>query len=296
MKKTLIMLCFFLIIFSCEEKSSTEKEEKKVSKISKHEDFSNYWYDGFAEITSYKLTQSRYGEIHEGTAVNIFVTEDFLPEKQVKADDQNESNVSVLKLNATKKFTTGIYPYSIMTSSFTPVDLSEETIKISFSMQEWCGNTYMQMNNRDDFNINFYSYFESNTDQQVLLEKEILENEIWNRIRINPKSLPDGSQKLIPSLEYLSMYKKDIKAYDAKLSLEKSDSTFVYKINYEDLNRTLEITFSNKAPFLIDSWTETISINGNNYTTKAEKLKTIKSKYWSKNLPTDKYLRDSLSL
>ena len=65
------------------------------------EEFKKYWYAGEAEISSYQLEQARYGEIRKGTAVLIYVTEDFLPKKQVKADYQNTNNVPVLKLNAT---------------------------------------------------------------------------------------------------------------------------------------------------------------------------------------------------
>ena len=83
--------------------------------------FKEYWYAGKAEISSYKLEQARYGELRNGTAALIFVTEDFLPEVQVKADRQNETNIPVLKVNATKNFNTGIYPYSVMTSTFYPV-------------------------------------------------------------------------------------------------------------------------------------------------------------------------------
>lgn len=39
--------------------------------------FGEYWFQGKAEISSYDLTQYRYGEAREGEAVMIFVTEDF---------------------------------------------------------------------------------------------------------------------------------------------------------------------------------------------------------------------------
>ena len=43
-----------------------------------HEDeLKTYWYNSEAEITSYNLKQARYGEIHEGKAALIFVTEPF---------------------------------------------------------------------------------------------------------------------------------------------------------------------------------------------------------------------------
>ncbi len=83
--------------------------EKKAA-VPLTQEFKDYWYAGKAEISSYQLKQARYGETREGNAVLIYVTEDFLPDAQVKADNQNESNVPVLKLNATKKFNTGNYP------------------------------------------------------------------------------------------------------------------------------------------------------------------------------------------
>ena len=49
--------------------------------------FNNYWYGGTAELSSFTLRQARYGEIHEGEAVLIFVTEPFSESKQVKLDN-----------------------------------------------------------------------------------------------------------------------------------------------------------------------------------------------------------------
>ena len=37
--------------------------------------FNAYWYADQAEIRTYNLTQSRYGELHQGLATVIFVTE-----------------------------------------------------------------------------------------------------------------------------------------------------------------------------------------------------------------------------
>ena len=81
--------------------------------------FNSYWHAGKAELSKYSLQQSRYGELHEGHAVLVFVTERMNPKKQVKADRPGADTVPVLKLNATRKFNTGIYPYSVMTSVFT---------------------------------------------------------------------------------------------------------------------------------------------------------------------------------
>ncbi len=114
----------------------TEKVEKKSPKKPLSATFKKYWYAGNAEITSYKLQQARYGELREGTSVLIYVTEPFLPEVQVKADGSNANNIPVLKLNATKKYLTGIYPYSIMSSTFYPVHDNQNALKTSLSVQE----------------------------------------------------------------------------------------------------------------------------------------------------------------
>ncbi|QTE22733.1 septum formation inhibitor Maf [Polaribacter cellanae] len=285
----------FLFLF-CNNIEPKKKATKSIETAQKHPKFNEYWYQGKAEITSYKLYQNRYGEIHKGTAVNIFVTEDFLPKKQVKADNRNDKNIPVLKLNSTKKFVTGIYPYSLMTSTFSPINTNESAIKISFSAQEWCGNTFVQLNNREQFKIDFYSYFESNADRKLSLEKNILENELWNIIRINPKNLPIGKFDIIPSFEFLALNHQKIKAYKAETSLDEKEDFILYSINYPELERTLIIKTTKEFPFIIESWEETLTKRGKTLTTKAEKIKTIKSAYWSKNRVTDTEERKELGL
>ena len=115
------------------------------------ERFGRYWYQGKAELTRYELNQARYGEMHKGEAVLIFVTEPFLPDKQVKLERGDPSKgVTVLKLNSVRKFFTGIYPYSLMTSTFMPVSFAAtgRALKVASSSQEWCGQTFTQLNLR----------------------------------------------------------------------------------------------------------------------------------------------------
>lgn len=272
----------------------------KVEKKTLSKDFKEYWYGGKAEITSYKLEQARYGEIRDGKAVLIFVTEPFLGEKQVKADRPGPGNISVLKLNSTKKFLTGIYPYSIMSSSFYPVSDDQHAIKLTSSVQEWCGQVFTQLNNRSQFEVYSYSYFESEGDHFQELEKSHLENEIWNKIRINPNNLPTGKIKIIPSLEYLRLSHKELMAYEAKTDLQNMGGESVYTINYPTLERTLTIHFSNSFPYAIESWTESyksgFGSNAKVLTSSATKIKTLKQAYWQENKNSDVFLRDSLGL
>ncbi len=258
--------------------------------------FNEYWYGGKAEITSYSLTQARYGELRKGDAVLIYVTEDFLPKEQVKADKQNPDNISVLKLNSTKNFNTGIYPYSIMQSSFYPVTDDKPALKVSASVQEWCGQAYTQINARKMFEITTHSYFENEADKQEKIAPAILENELWNKIRIRPQQLPTGEQSIIPSLEYCRLMHKDVKAYPASALLVKDKDIYTYTILYLDLDRSISIKFNSSFPYEIIGWTETYKQGAVKLTSVATKIKTIKTDYWTKNKNEFGFYRDSLGL
>lgn len=274
------------------------------------QDFNSYWYAGEAEITSYELKQARYGEIHEGEAVLVFVTEPFSRSKQVKLDDwRNETpdNVSVLKLNMTKKFLTGIYPYSMMSSIFKPVsyDKHPNLLKVTTSSQEWCGHTFMQLNLReDDYRLRGFSYFESEGDVDVAVPNALLEDEIWTQIRLNPGGLPTGKIKILPGTFYLRLRHQESKPQDAKATLEDvSSSDFSesghkkYSIAYS--NRTLAIYFESSFPYTILGWEES-HMSGfgkpQQLTTTAKRINTIKSPYWSKNGNADREIRKELGL
>ena len=310
MKNAIYLLSSFVLtsIFSCKESApkdnqdlamNSEQPERQIAKpIS--EEFKKYWYAGEAEITSYELEQSRYGEIRGGKAVLIYVTEPFLKDKQVKADESKPDNIPVLKLNSTKKYLTGIYPYSIMSSSFYPVDDSGHALKVSFSAQEWCGQVYAQLNNREQFEIMSHSYFESEGDEQLELDKNIMENELWNKIRVNPDALPVGEVKIIPSLEYVRMSHKELKAYSATITLTEKNGMKNYQINYPELERTLEINFSASFPYGIDSWSDSFmggyGAKAKKLTSKGTKIKTLKTPYWRQNSNQYLPLRDTLGL
>ncbi|MCK0114522.1 septum formation inhibitor Maf [Gelidibacter sp. F63206] len=296
----------FLTLFSCKEETQEIQKEKDIESFSTEEtlktaqpltdEFKAYWFANEAEITSYTLEQGRYGEIREGTAVLVFVTEPFLEEEQVKADQSSPTNISVLKLNATKKFNTGIYPYSIMQSVFYPMANNQHALKVSCSVQEWCGHVYTQLNNRSEFEVVSHSYFEGEADEDFSMGKAILENELWTQLRIHPESLPIGNLEVVPSLEFLRLRHIPIRAYPASAELTSGN----YTITYPDLNRSLSIQFNPQFPFDITSWEETfISGSGDKakpLTTKATKLKTIKSDYWNRTTNNDLPLRESLGL
>ena len=263
-------------------------------------EFKSYWYAGDAEVVSYKLEQARYGEIRDGHAVLVYVTEPFLPEEQVKADRTHSDNISVLKLNSTKKYLTGIYPYSIMTSVFYPVGDNQHALKVSNSVQEWCGHVYSQLNNREEFEVMSHSYFEGEADQEFNFPKAWLENEIWTKIRINPAELPSGEIEMVPSLEYIRTGHKPLKAYKAKATMSQDGDLSTYTIEYPELSRSLSIQYATAFPYSIEGWTESFKsgfgANAKTLTSRASKIETLKTPYWRQNGTEDEILRKELGL
>jgi len=64
----LLLIHVFFLLCACAPSGREGMDEAK---------FSNYWYQGKAEVNVFDLQQSRYGEVRPGKAVMIFVTEDF---------------------------------------------------------------------------------------------------------------------------------------------------------------------------------------------------------------------------
>ena len=285
------------LITSCQAQS-----QKNISATALSSHFNDYWHTGKAEVASYDLAQSRYGEIYQGNAVLIFVTEDFSKARQVKLDYPQKSikdKVKVLKLNFTKKFNTGIYPYSIMQSIFTPIDRSKYTnsLKITMSSQEWCGHIYTQLNlKKDIYEGTSFSYFEQEGDKQWTMNKTLLEDEIWNLIRLNYQSLPTGEVKVIPGIFHSRLLHKPLQITKAKASLMEQGEEMTYRLDYKGENKSLSITFDKAFPHKILSWKEITSTNGKVFTTKAILKKTLHVDYWNKNKNKHAYLRDSLGL
>ena len=242
--------------------------------------FKNHWFDGFAEISSYELTQSRYGQQRIGKAVLIFVTEDFLTKEQVKANQKSKTTIPVLKSNRTKNFLTGIYPYSIMSSSFSSLRKKHPLIKTVASIQEWCGQSYLQLNAREKENtLISHSYFEGEADQNLTLPKTISEDELWNMIRFNPKNLPVGEFYLLPSLEIIRLNHIEPKAVKATASLQAGN----YTLYIPSLQRSLSIQFDPNFPYTIEGWEEKYDHKGEQYTSTAKRIHTERRQYWQEN-------------
>jgi len=280
--------------------------------------FGAYWFQGKAELTSYDLTQARYGELHRGEAVLVFVTEDFSRNKQVKLDDPAASpadQLPVLKLNFNKKFNTGIYPYSILTSTFTPLNLAANprSPKVSMSMQEWCGHVFTQLNLRGSrYAVSQKSYFESEGDTETTLPAALLEDELWNRIRLGPAGLPTGQVQLVPGTAYCRLQHQPLRAEAATLSLHtalpeqgstgRPVPTQAYTVAYAGPKQhVLTIFFELPFPHRILGWEETYldapgAAAPRLLTTRATRRRSVQLDYWRRHTNADAAWRDSLGL
>lgn len=264
--------------------------------------FGKYWYQGKAELTRYKLDQARYGEMHSGEAVLIFVTEPFLAEKQVKLEHGDPAKgVTVLKLNFVRKFFTGIYPYSLMTSTFTPVDFARtRTMKVTSQSQEWCGQTFMQLNFRDGrYAGQLRSYFEDEGDRAFDFAAAWLEDELWTRIRLAPETLPVGDVTVVPGLQYARLWHKEVRPEKARATLGAEGAQNVYTLDYAAIPRKLVIRFEKSFPFQIVSWEETQpgGFDGSPLlTTKAVATGSLNLDYWRRHGNADAHYRKELGL
>jgi len=137
-------------------------------------DFWTHWGDGRAELCGYRLTQPRYGALRTGVAVLVFVTEDFSDTLRVKADPGKhppKDVYPVMKLNAIRRFQTGIYDYHVMTSVFARPVPGWPLAKVSFSSQEWCGHVYQQLLWRDGrIESERHSYFDGEADAREVID------------------------------------------------------------------------------------------------------------------------------
>jgi hypothetical protein len=172
-----------------------------------------HWGDGRAEIATYDLTVSRYGQPRSGLAVAIFVTETFSNALRVKADPGKHpasDEIPVLKLNLVEDFPTGIYDYNVMSSSFValaPLNLrpAGSPVKVSFSSQEWCGHVWQQMLfDAHAVRLTAHSYFDGEADLQDTLEfpaDGVAEDALmlWARGLAWPALLP-GESREVPLL------------------------------------------------------------------------------------------------
>jgi len=268
-----------------------------------------YWSDGLAEVSRYELSQNRYNNIHSGHIIQVFVSEDFLTDKQVKNESYtSKKSTAILKRIETRHFNTGIYDYNMFSSAFTPYDIQKhpKAIKITSSSQEWCGTTFTQLNStKKGYKHTINSYFEGEGDKVSEINNAVSEEELFTKLRMNPKLLPLGQFKLIPSSIVSRLLHLKATSYKTNGSMiDYSGSDFdgknlkSYVISTPQLNRKVEIVFESQAPYKIVGWTDTYPsvFDQKPRTTIAKLTHQIKEAYWGLNSKQDQNKRKLLGL
>jgi len=309
MRSVLIGLAVALVaLASCDDPAPSTAQDEPSNALglptperfaTEHTDFAGYWHQGVAELSRYRLRQARYGETHDGEAVLVFVTEPFLPGAQVKHEHgEHPDAIEVLKLNAHRRFYTGIYPYSVLTSSFSPTS-GDPTLKVSTSVQEWCGHAYTQLNRRDgQLQLTQHSYFQDEADEERAFDEAPFEDAVMTTLRRDPSAAPTGELSMVPALHHLRFVHRPVRAYRAEASRSTVDDDRFggrvgrYRLEYPELDRTVEIFYGLAHPHVIHGWVE----DGAAGRTEAVRTDAILTDYWSHHGSDDGAYREALGL
>lgn len=275
------------------------------------DEFSSQWYDGKAEISTYKISEKRYGEYRNGIRTMIFVTEPMRLSNNIKPDvDLPESKkIEVIKLNDIRRFNTGIYDYSVMTSVFAAVEKRKNiplfgTMKVSLTSQEWCGNVFELLKRQNKlFKGQLFSYFEEEGETNYTIENKgrvEAEENLWVIIReLRGSVLKIGESinlHIIPSAWSRRKTHNPAKAEEGILIKVKSGKIetaigsfravlFMWKFD----GKQTEVWIESSYPHRILSWKEWDGSKG-------EIIASGREPYWKQKSNGYSYLREKLHL
>lgn len=299
-------------LFSCEMKPKVVEEDSSllikksyVYDPSVSLDFNGEYFSGEAQILVYELQKARYDSIHNGEAILVQVVEPFLYKEQVKNDQgEAEGSLNILKSNYFERFSTGVYDYALMTSTFTPLryDTLQHSIKITSSIQDWCGQTLLHLNNRGVFNLQMNSYFQKEGDSTFEIDRTWQEDEIMNLIRLSEAVLPLDNFKILPKTAFLSTNHITPKSYGAfgQIKNEMMDTLAlkVYSISIPELKRTVRYYYDPSRENLITKIEEEYPtvFDGKIRKSTAILKSSQKMPYWELNAPSNKKLRKKMGL
>ncbi len=266
-------------------------------------DFRNLWYDGNAELSAYEVETPRYGKIRRGEVVLVYVTEPMNRNTWIKDDDaEPRQRVDVIKLNITLRFLTGIYPYSVMTSVFSPIDDWQghrfSPVKVSMTAQEWCGHVFQSLwPSPGKFRSQIFSYFASEGERAMTKDvptDTLYEDALLIQLRELDGPFAKGSDwsgALVPSLWRLRTGHRvpESVAATIKRELVPHEGKHVTRFTLEAGGYRRVFDVEQDKPRRILGWT----------TSRGEKAQLIKSTrlpYWKLNRPGDERYRKELGL
>lgn len=270
------------------------------------QEFAATWYDGNAELSGYRITVPRYGELRTGELVLIYVTEPMNRDTRIKDDDAPpDARVQVLKLNANLSFLTGIYPYSVMTTVFSPVDDWRERgverfspVKITLTAQEWCGHVFHGVwPGSASFESELVSYFASEGESDRVVASPLgtlYEDALLIQLRELDGPFADGGDfrgHVVPSLWRVRRSHVQPEAMAATITRTNAERSGVavtrFVLTMGSYRRTIDV--ERAAPRRIVGWSTSEG-------EEASLLDTARLPYWRQNHVGEEALRHRLGL
>ena len=265
--------------------------------------FNARWSDGRAELSGYRATVNRYGELRPAELMLLYVTEPMSRRAWIKDDAAaGDDRVGVIKLNASLKFQTGVYPYSVLTSVFSPVDRwraeAFAPVKITLSVQEWCGHVFHAVwPGEDRFTAHILSYFASegeSREETVTPAGALYEDALLIQLRELDGPFANGRDwrgALVPSLWNARRAHRPLRPVDATIVRSRTtvDGAEVHRfeVRYADVSRTIDVETA--EPHRVLGWR---SSDGE----EAHILRTARMPYWQLNHNGDERRREEFGL
>jgi len=219
--------------------------------------------------------------------------------KDDAGDVPASERINVMKLNNVLKFQTGIYPYSVMTSVFAPVDgrAGERfaPAKITMSAQEWCGHVYQKVIPApESFANELRSYFHADGERNATVKAPpgaLFEDALLIQLRELDGPFAGGkdwSGTIVPSL--WSQRKRHAALDPLPATIHREDANrngtpvTRFTLSYGAAGTTYDV--EKGPPRRVLSWK---TKDGD----EARLLKTTRLPYWTLNGPGDEaYLRE----
>ncbi len=269
--------------------------------------FWEHWGDGRAELSAYRLTLRRYGEPRQGELVHVTVTEPHDRRAWIKDDEAPEPHrVNVLKLLSQATFQTGIYPYTVTTVVYAPVDRYGDErfapVKLVGSADEWCGTWQAVLwPGRERLRVLRLSYFAG--EGEVRAERSVPPGTLYEdalpiQLRELDGAFADGGEwegYLVPALWTSRARHRPVAAVPASISRAAGERDGVpatrFTLRYGERVRTFEV--ERDPPRRLLGWrTEEAGVE----VEEAAILGTDRLAYWDRNRPGDEALRGRLGL
>jgi hypothetical protein len=233
----------------------------------------------------------------------IYVTEPHDRRTWIKDDGVEAPNrVEVMKLIRSVHFLTGIYPYSVMASTFAPVDawgsVRFQPVRVSLDVQEWCGSVSHRVwpapGRLRSLRLSYFA-----DEGETLIDRELPEGTLYeDALPIQLRELDgpfnggdDWSGWLLPELWRLRASHGPMEPVQASITRSEGARDGVpvthFLLEAGDYWRRFDVETA--APRRVLGW---VASTGDT----ADLLSTDRLAYWSLNAPGEELFRERLGL